>query len=164
MRRLCIILLSELFQIYFCTPCHFPGEIALVLAFAEGLDGGGEIVVLLAVGGSAGGEVGAQFVVGAVAIGVLTNDGVPCKPGRFGADLLLVRRAAKYQHAGRDHVLWQAQGFPHLLGVLDDITDVAAADAQAFRRHHGILRSDAGIGHGQQQVSYTGGPYILDAL
>ena len=55
------------------------------------------------------------------------------------------------------------QGFPHLLGVLDDITDVAAADAQAFRRHHGILRRDAGIGHGQQQISYTENSYILDA-
>ena len=135
----------------------------MVFAFAESLDGGSKIVVLLAAGGSAGGEVGAQFVGGAVAVGVLTNDGVLCKPGRFGAGLLLVRRAAKYQHAGRDHVLWQVQGFPHLLGVLDDIADVAAADAQAFRRHHGILRRDAGIGHGQQQVSCTGDSYILDA-
>ena len=39
-----------------------------------------------------------------------------------------------------------------LLTIFQNIPDIAGADAQAFRRHHGVLGGDDGIGHSQQQV------------
>ena len=111
---------------------------------------------MLAVGGGAGSEVGAQLGVGAVAVGIFANDGVLFKPRGLGAGLLLVGRATKNQHAGRDDIFRQMQRFAHLLGIFDHIADVATADAQAFGGDHGVLRRNAGVGQRQQQVARAG--------
>ena len=47
---------------------------------------------------------------------------------------------------------------PHGLGVFQHVADVTAANAQAFRRRHGVLRRNAGVGGGQQQVPGAGVP------
>ena len=50
----------------------------------------------------------------------------------------------------------QRQRGAHRFGVFQHIADIAAADAQAFGRRHGVLRGDAGVGHSQQQVAGAG--------
>lgn len=143
--------------------CHFLGKITFVLSLAEGLHGGVEIIVRLAVGGGAGGEVGAQLVGGAVAVGVLADDGGLGKAGRLGAALLLFGRAAKHQHTGGHHKIRQVQRVPHGLDVLDDVANVAAADAHRFSGDGGVLRGDAGVGHSQHQIARAGLAHVLDA-
>ena len=54
------------------------------------------------------------------------------------------------------------QRVAHGLGVLDDVADVAAADAHALGGHDGILRRDAGVSHRQQQIARTGRAHILN--
>ena len=135
---------------------HFLGKIAFVLSLAEGLHGGVEILVRLAVGGGAGGEVGAHLVRRSVAVGGLTHNGLLGKAGWLGAALLLLGRAAKHQHTGGHNVLRQAQGLAHGLGVFNHVPDIAAADAQALGGGHGVLRGDAGVRHGQHQIAVAG--------
>ena len=136
-RPLPTILSCKLIPIHVGASGHFLGKIALVFSLAEGLHGGVEIIVRLAVGGGAGGEVGAQLVRRAVAVGVLADDGGLGKAGWLGAALLLLGRAAKHQHTGGHNVLRQAQGLAHGLGVFNHVPDIAAADAQALGGGHG---------------------------
>ena len=128
-----------------------------------GGDGFIKVVVGLAVGGGAGGEVGAQLVGGSVAVGVLADDGGLGKAGGLGAALLLFGRAAKHQHTGGHHKIRQVQRVPHGLDVLDDVANVAAADAHRFRGDDGVLRGDAGVGHSQHQIARAGLAHVLDA-
>ena len=79
------------------------------------------------------------------------------------AALLLFGRAAKHQHTGGHHKIRQVQRVPHGLDVLDDVANVAAADAHRFSGDDGVLRGDAGVGHSQHQIARAGLAHVLDA-
>ena len=55
------------------------------------------------------------------------------------------------------------QRVPHGLDVLDDVANVAAADAHRFSGDDGVLRGDAGVGHSQHQIAHAGLAHVLNA-
>lgn len=70
--------------------------------------------------------------------------------------LLLLCGVAKHQQGGGHHVLRQAEQGPVGLHLLQNVADVAGADAQAPCGGDGVLGGDIGVGQGQPQVARPG--------
>ena len=57
----------------------------------------------------------------------------------------LLAGRADDEHRQRHGIRRQIQQLGHFLGILDDITDIAAPQAQGLGGNHGVLRGDHGI-------------------
>ena len=57
----------------------------------------------------------------------------------------LFARRADDEHRQRHGIRRQIQQLGHFLGILDDITDIAAPQAQSLGGNHGVLRGDHGV-------------------
>ena len=57
----------------------------------------------------------------------------------------LLTGRADDEHRQRHGIRRQIQQLGHFLGILDDITDIAAPQAQSLGGNHGVLRGDHGV-------------------
>lgn len=113
---------------------------------------------LLAVGPGSGvvGQHSLQLGRLHAAVGVLVDDVLQGAAAGLFPLLLLLRGVAKHQQGGGHHVLRQAEQGPVGLHLLQNVADVAGADAQAPCGGDGVLGGDIGVGQGQPQVARPG--------
>ena len=78
------------------------------------------------------------------------------EPGGLLPAQLVLGGIAEADHGGGDHMLGQLQQFFVEFKILNDVADVAAAQAQTLGGHHCILGGDDGVGLGQEQVAHAG--------